>query len=282
MNTIAKMTYVQTRGLTGCRAEARLAVSHGGDQGVAPSRQPLSDRRMARARVLAARPARRRQVLPAAAATHWARPSCMAPCSVSTIRVKRRDGTFFLHVQLKCTRPSLHTNWHAGCRSRQTACGRSIQIHALRSHGGQPAPCPLPESPASLQRKGTKEARRLLQRLSGREKRHMRAINHRISKQLIDTAQTTQRQIALEDLTGIRQRTRVRKPQRYCHHSWSFYQLRQFVATRRRPLVCLSCLLIRPTRRRPVIGVASVDIALVSSLSVHAATWSWMRIGMPP
>jgi hypothetical protein len=88
MNTITKMdTYRQGSGRD-CRAEARLAVSHGGDQGVAPERQPLSDRRMARARVLAARSARRRQVLPAAAATHWARPSCMAPCSVSPIRVE--------------------------------------------------------------------------------------------------------------------------------------------------------------------------------------------------
>src|SRR5205823_2478171 len=67
-------------------------------------------------------------------------------------------------------------------------------------------------------------------RLSGREQRHMRAMNHRISKQIVATAHMTQRQIALEDLTGIRQRTRTRKPQRYCHQSWSFYQLRQFVA----------------------------------------------------
>src|SRR5262249_48203938 len=82
----------------------------------------------------------------------------------------------------------------------------------------------------SLQRKGTKKATRLLKRLSGRETRHMRAINHTISKQLVETAQTTSRQLALEDLTGIRQRTKVRKPHRSCHHSWSFYQLRQFVA----------------------------------------------------
>src|SRR5262249_50070900 len=51
-------------------------------------RQPLSDRRRTRAKVLAARSARCRQVLPAVAVTHWARPSCMAPCSVSTIRVE--------------------------------------------------------------------------------------------------------------------------------------------------------------------------------------------------
>jgi transposase len=29
---------------------------------------------------------------------------------------------------------------------------------------------------------------------------------------------------------GIRQRTKVRKPHRYGHNSWSFFQLRQFVA----------------------------------------------------
>jgi pyruvate dehydrogenase complex dehydrogenase (E1) component len=60
-----------------------------------------------------------------------------------------------------------------------------------------------------LQRQGTKKATRLLQRLSGREKRHMGAINHMISKQIVETAQTTQRQIALEKLTGIRRRTKV-------------------------------------------------------------------------
>jgi IS605 OrfB family transposase len=58
----------------------------------------------------------------------------------------------------------------------------------------------------------------------------MRAINHAISKQLVEKAHTTQRQIALEDLTGIRERTKVRKPQRYGHHSWSFFQLRQLVS----------------------------------------------------
>jgi putative transposase len=98
----------------------------------------------------------------------------------------------------------------------------AIEVNRVRAH--------YPKVRRSLQAKGTKEAKRLLKRLSGREQRHMRAINHRISKQLVETAQRTQRQIALEDLTGIRQRTKVRKPQRYGHHSWSFYQLRQFVA----------------------------------------------------
>jgi IS605 OrfB family transposase len=82
----------------------------------------------------------------------------------------------------------------------------------------------------SLQGKGTRGAKRLLKRLSGSEQRHMRAINHVISKQLGEGAQATGQAIDLEDLTGIRQRARVRKAQRTQHHTWAFSQLRQFVA----------------------------------------------------
>jgi len=57
----------------------------------------------------------------------------------------------------------------------------------------------------------------------------MRAINHVISQQLVEAATATGKAIALEDLTGIRQRAKVRKTQRTQHHSWSFYQLRAFI-----------------------------------------------------
>ena len=72
----------------GRRAAARPTVAACGarSHGPAPERQPLSDRRTAVARVVAAMSARRRQVPLAAAATRWARPSCMVPCSVSTSR----------------------------------------------------------------------------------------------------------------------------------------------------------------------------------------------------
>src|SRR5215467_13745664 len=38
------------------------------------------------------------------------------------------------------------------------------------------------------------------------------------------------RGIALEDLTGIRDRVRLRRPQRVTLHSWAFHQLGQFIA----------------------------------------------------
>ncbi|WP_189325644.1 RNA-guided endonuclease InsQ/TnpB family protein, partial [Streptomyces flaveus] len=44
----------------------------------------------------------------------------------------------------------------------------------------------------------------------------------------------TGRGIALEDLTGIRERVRLRKPQRATLHSWGFAQLGQFIAYKAR------------------------------------------------
>ena len=80
-----------------------------------------------------------------------------------------------------------------------------------------------------LQAKGTKSSCRRLKSLSGKERRFATDVNHCISKQLVNKAERTKRGIALEDLSGIRGRVRVRKPQRRELHSWSFYQLRAFV-----------------------------------------------------
>jgi IS605 OrfB family transposase len=81
-----------------------------------------------------------------------------------------------------------------------------------------------------LQKKGTRSAKRLLKKLSGKEARFAKNINHTISKQVVKLAQGTQRAIALEDLSGIRKRVTVRRDQRATLHSWSFFQLRMFLA----------------------------------------------------
>ena len=80
---------------------------------------------------------------------------------------------------------------------------------------------------AKLQKKGTKSAKRRLKKLSGKEARFAHDVNHCISKHLVNKAQRTRRAIALEDLTGIRDRVRARRSQRYQLHSWSFHDLRQ-------------------------------------------------------
>lgn len=149
----------------------------------------------------------------------------------AAVLVKRRDGTYWLHVQLSSEAPSiqeLRGILGVDLGRRRVAIDsdgtiyEATEVNKLRQH--------YPKVRRSLQAKGTKGAKRALKRLSGREKRHQRHINHTISKRIIDTALTTQRDIALEDLTGIRQRTKVRKAQRYGQQSWAFYQLRTFLS----------------------------------------------------
>lgn len=82
---------------------------------------------------------------------------------------------------------------------------------------------------SKLQKKGTKSAKRLLKKRSRKERRFATDVNHCISKKIVAKAKAQNSCIALEDLKGIRERTTVRKSQRRQHHSWSFYQLRQFI-----------------------------------------------------
>jgi IS605 OrfB family transposase len=82
---------------------------------------------------------------------------------------------------------------------------------------------------AGLQAAQTDSARRHLKKLSGKERRFATDVNHTISKRLVQKAQGTGRGIAIEDLQGIRARVTVRRPQRASLHSWSFFQLRQFI-----------------------------------------------------
>jgi IS605 OrfB family transposase len=83
---------------------------------------------------------------------------------------------------------------------------------------------------AKLQQKGTKSAKRLLRKRRRKERRFAQNVNHVMSKRIVEKAEGTGRAIGLEDLTGIRERTTVRKSQRRQHHSWSFHDLRQKIA----------------------------------------------------
>ena len=80
-----------------------------------------------------------------------------------------------------------------------------------------------------LQKKGTKAAKRLLKKRRRKEARFARHENHCIAKTIVAEAERTGRGIALEDLTGIRERVRARRPQRATLHSWAFAQLGAFI-----------------------------------------------------
>lgn len=78
-----------------------------------------------------------------------------------------------------------------------------------------------------LQAKGTRSAKRRAKRHAGKEARRARDINHKISRHIVAEAQRTDHGIAPEDLSGIRERVRLKKPQRVTMNSWAFGQLRK-------------------------------------------------------
>lgn len=87
----------------------------------------------------------------------------------------------------------------------------------------------------TAQKHKSKSAKRHLQRLRRRQSRFTRWVNHNISRRLVDTAAASGKAIALEDLTGIRERASVMsREMRFELGNWAFLQLRQFVTYKAR------------------------------------------------
>lgn len=144
--------------------------------------------------------------------------------------VKQRNGRLYLHIAIQVDpEPMREPAWFLGIdlgirNVASLSTGERFgggDTDFIRNH--------YQTLKSALQRKGTKGAKRLLKRLSGREHRYMTWLNHTISARMVRFARLHQAAIVLEDLTGIRNRTRVRKEQRRRHHQWSFSQLRSFL-----------------------------------------------------
>jgi IS605 OrfB family transposase len=85
---------------------------------------------------------------------------------------------------------------------------------------------------ANVQSKRTRNSRRLMRRLQGREQRFQKWLNHNISKQLVHSAKQVNAALSFEDLSGIRDSLNEQpksKTERRRTHNWAFYQLRMFV-----------------------------------------------------
>jgi IS605 OrfB family transposase len=158
----------------------------------------------------------------------------------SAVLVKRKDGSYYLQVQLESEPPQVQESSDvlgvdlgrtdiAVTSSGEKFSGK--QITQVRDKYSRVR--------ASLQKRASKgtrstrrRARKILQRLSGRERRFQALVNHVISYQLIQQALSSKQAIALEDLMGIRERTNElprSKTERRRSNSWAFFQLRQFL-----------------------------------------------------
>jgi putative transposase len=149
----------------------------------------------------------------------------------SATLVKRRDGGYFLHVQISDENPEpiepkgiigvdLGVKNLATTDDGETFSGDDVEECRQRHHRIR----------KTCQRTGTRSAKRKLRKARMREARFRANQNHVISKRLVAKAKDTGKAIACEDLAGIGGRTTARKAQRSRLKGWAFYQLRTFIA----------------------------------------------------
>lgn len=82
-----------------------------------------------------------------------------------------------------------------------------------------------------LQSNGTQSSKQKLCKVSGKESRHVRHVNHEVSAAIIAEAKRVGASaIVLEDLTDIRSRIRARKRERSRLHRWAFRELQEFIS----------------------------------------------------
>ena len=150
------------------------------------------------------------------------------------------DGDWYVHIQLK-SKPteSIITNNVIGVDFGRrdiavTSTGKSWSGKEIQKTRDK-----YSRVRASLQKKASqgtrstrRRARQILKRLSGRERRYQAWLNHNISKAIIAEAKEIQSFVALENLTGIRERINQKprsKTERRRSNNWGFYQLRIFL-----------------------------------------------------
>lgn len=158
----------------------------------------------------------------------------------SATLIKRQNGDYYIQIQLKSEppipdKPSNVIGVDFGRRDiAYTSTGDNYSgqaINKVRDHYAK-----LRQSIQQKATKGTRSTRRrartLLKRLSGKERRFQSLVNHTISRRIVRQAVQTNSVIAIEDLTGIRERTNQQprnKTERRRSNSWAFYQLRTFL-----------------------------------------------------
>jgi putative transposase len=146
---------------------------------------------------------------------------------------KHRDGLYYIHIQLSDETPeTIKSDKVIGVDFGRRDIAVTSDGDKWDGSGITKTRDRFSAVRASLQSKGTKGAKRLLKRMSGRERRYQAWVNHNISRAIIDRAQATSAIVSIEDLTGIRERTNQQprnKTERRRSNSWAFYQLRQFL-----------------------------------------------------
>ena len=158
----------------------------------------------------------------------------------SATLVKNKNGIYSVNIQVKSDAPNLQESQGViGVDLGRTDVAVTSEGESFSGHQITQVRDKYSKVRASLQKRASegtrstrRRARQILQRLSGRERRFQSWVNHNVSKHIVSKACLSEYSIAIEDLTGIRNRTNEQprnKTERRRSNSWAFYQLRVFI-----------------------------------------------------
>ena len=153
---------------------------------------------------------------------------------------KHQDGQYYIHIQVKDEAPQpIKSDKVIGVDFGRRDIAVTSSGDKWDGKHIQQVRDKYSRVRTSLQKRATKgtrstrrRARQVLKRLQGRERRYQAWLNHNISKHIIQLAIATNSVVAIENLSGIRERTNTKprnKVERFRSNSWAFYQLRQFL-----------------------------------------------------
>ncbi|GAB4183872.1 MAG: RNA-guided endonuclease TnpB family protein [Coleofasciculaceae cyanobacterium] len=151
----------------------------------------------------------------------------------SATLVKRRDGSFYINIAIELdTPPTGKTPKVVGVDLGRRDIATTSTGKAWNGTKLQQTRDRYSRVRANVSSKRTSSSRKLLIRLSGRERRFQEWVNHNISKELVTEAHQLGAALAFEDLTNIRESLNQKprtKEERRRTNNWAFYQLRMFV-----------------------------------------------------
>lgn len=158
----------------------------------------------------------------------------------SATLIKRQDGEYYIQIQVKPLPPeTTPTKKFLGVDLGRTDIAHTStgdnwdgeHINRIRNDYALLRQ-DLQKKASEGTRSTRRRARRLLKRLSGKEKRFQTWLNHTISYRIVNSSLKQGFGIAIEDLEGIRERTNTEpknKIERRRANSWAFYQMRIFL-----------------------------------------------------
>jgi putative transposase len=149
----------------------------------------------------------------------------------SATLVKRREGGYFLHVQITGeSPPTMTATGTLGVDLGVVNLATDSDGENFSGDGVEVVRKRYQHRRKVLQSCGTKSAKRRLRKIRSNESRFRKDRNHKISRAIVNKAKGTGRAIGVEDLGGISARITVRKGQRNRMKGWAFFQLRTFIA----------------------------------------------------